>query len=221
MRSYTAIIFDLDGTLLNTLDDLADGVNIALTSHGFPNRSIEEVRMAVGNGVARLMEAMIPQGKDNPDFENCLATFRAAYAQIARNKTAPYAGIPEMLAQLSAAGCKLAVVSNKFHDAVCELVQYYFPSIPVAVGEREDMGIRKKPAPDTVFAVMQQLDVPPAECVYIGDSDVDIATAQNAGIDCISVTWGFRDRAFLLDHGATTFADSPAELAQMLCCNKA
>lgn len=216
MYPYNTIIFDLDGTLLNTLDDLADGVNIALSHHGFPNHTIDEVRMAVGNGVARLMEAMVPDGKNNPDFDACLATFRTEYAKISKNKTAPYDGIPTLLSHLTEAGLHVAVVSNKFHDAVVELVRYYFPEIPTAVGEREAEGIRKKPAPDTVFAVMRKLAVSPADCVYIGDSDVDIATAKNAGIDCISVTWGFRDKDFLTAHGATTFADSPATLEKLL-----
>lgn len=216
MSHYNTIIFDLDGTLLNTLDDLADGVNIALSHHGFPTRSLDEVRMAVGNGVARLMEEMVPDGKKNPQFDECLATFRTEYGKISKNKTAPYVGIPALLTQLTEAGLHVAVVSNKFHDAVVELVRYYFPEIPTAVGEREAEGIRKKPAPDTVFTVMQKLSVQPENSVYIGDSDVDIATAQNAGIDCISVTWGFRDRDFLLAHGATVLVDTPEELGKML-----
>lgn len=216
MSHYNTIIFDLDGTLLNTLDDLADGVNIALSHHGFPTRSLDEVRMAVGNGVARLMEEMVPDGKKNPDFDACLTTFRTEYAKISKNKTAPYTGIPALLTQLTETGLHVAVVSNKFHDAVVELVRYYFPEIPTAVGEREAEGIRKKPAPDTVFAVMRKLSVLPEDSVYIGDSDVDIATAQNAGIDCISVTWGFRDREFLLTHGASVLVDTPEELGKML-----
>lgn len=216
MSHYNTIIFDLDGTLLNTLDDLADGVNIALSHHGFPTRSLDEVRMAVGNGVARLMEEMVPDGKKNPQFDACLATFRTEYAKISKNKTAPYTGIPALLTQLTEAGLHVAVVSNKFHDAVVELVRYYFPEIPTAVGEREAEGIRKKPAPDTVFAVMRKLSVQPEDSVYIGDSDVDIATAQNAGIDCISVTWGFRDREFLIAHGASVLVDTPEELGKML-----
>lgn len=216
MGAYTTIIFDLDGTLLDTLDDLADGVNMALSHSGFPTRTRDEVRMAVGNGVARLMEEMVPDGRKDPQFDDCLATFRREYAKISKNKTAPYTGIPALLTRLNEAGLHVAVVSNKFHDAVVELVRYYFPEIPTAVGEREADGIRKKPAPDTVFAVMRQLEVSPAECVYIGDSDVDIETARNAGIDCISVTWGFRDRAFLTDHGATVLVDTPDELGTLL-----
>lgn len=216
MSHYNTVIFDLDGTLLNTLDDLADGVNIALSHHGFPTRSLDEVRMAVGNGVARLMEEMVPDGRSNPQFDACLSTFRQEYAKISKNKTSPYTGIPALLTRLTDAGLHVAVVSNKFHDAVVELVRYYFPEIPTAVGEREAEGIRKKPAPDTVFAVMQKLAVMPKDAVYIGDSDVDIVTAKNAGIDCISVTWGFRDRSFLITHGASVLVDTPEELGKIL-----
>lgn len=216
MKQYKTVIFDLDGTLLNTLDDLSDGVNIALRMHGMPRRSPEEVRMAIGNGVVKLIERMVPDGKNNPDFEACLATFRTEYAKISRNKTCAYAGIPELLEKLDKAGVHMAVVSNKFHDAAVDLVKEYFPIIPFAAGERESAGIRKKPAPDTVFLAMQQFGVQAEECVYIGDSDVDIETAKNAGMDCISVTWGFRDRDFLTAHGASVFADTPAELEKLL-----
>jgi len=216
MKTYKAVIFDLDGTLLNTLDDLADGVNIALRMHSMPEKTLDEVRMAVGNGVVKLMERVVPGGKENPAFEACLADFCTEYAKISRNKTCPYDGIPDLLAQLDAAGIRTAVVSNKFHDATVDLVKEYFPIIPFAAGERESAGIRKKPAPDTVFLAMKAFGVQADECVYIGDSDVDIETAKNAGMDCISVTWGFRDREFLTAHGASVFADTPAQLTGML-----
>ncbi len=213
---YDAVIFDLDGTLLNTLDDLADGVNIALSLCGMPARTVDEVRMAVGNGVALLMERMVPEGRANPRFDECLDTFRREYAKIAENKTCPYAGIPAMLDALRDAGVAMAVVSNKFHDATVALVQRYFPVIPVSAGEREAEGIRKKPAPDTVFQVLREIGVSAERCVYVGDSDVDIETAKNAGMDCISVTWGFRDRDFLVAHGAVVFADTPEELLSLV-----
>ncbi len=213
---YDAVIFDLDGTLLNTLDDLADGVNIALRLCDMPERTVDEVRMAVGNGVALLMERMVPGGRAHPRFDECLDTFRREYAKIAHNKTCPYAGIPAMLDALQEAGVAMAVVSNKFHDATVALVQRYFPVIPVSAGERESEGIRKKPAPDTVFQVIREIGVPVERCVYVGDSDVDIETAKNAGMDCISVTWGFRDRAFLVEHGAVVFADTPEELLKLV-----
>ena len=216
MPNYKAVIFDLDGTLLDTLEDLADGVNIALQIHGMPEKTLDEVRMAVGSGVVRLIERVVPGGKENPAFEACLADFRTEYARISRNKTCPYNGIPDLLEKLDDAGVHMAVVSNKFHDATVDLVREYFPIIPFAAGEREAAGIRKKPAPDTVFLAMEAFGVKADECVYIGDSDVDIETAKNAGMDCISVTWGFRSRDFLTAHGASVFADTPAELSEML-----
>ncbi|MBR4959972.1 MAG: HAD-IA family hydrolase [Clostridia bacterium] len=216
MKTYKAVIFDLDGTLLNTLDDLADGVNIALRMHNMPEKTLDEVRMAVGNGVVKLIERVVPGSKENPAFEACLADFRTEYAKISRNKTCPYDGIPTLLERLDAAGIHTAVVSNKFHDATVDLVKEYFPLIPFAAGERESAGIRKKPAPDTVFLALDAFGVKAEECVYIGDSDVDIETANNAGMDCISVTWGFRDREFLTAHGASVFADTPAQLTEML-----
>ncbi|MBR5445169.1 MAG: HAD-IA family hydrolase [Clostridia bacterium] len=216
MPNYKAVIFDLDGTLLDTLEDLADGVNIALRMHGMPEKTLDEVRMAVGNGVVRLIERVVPDGKENPGFAACLADFRTEYAKISRNKTCPYAGIPALLEKLDAAGVRMAVVSNKFHDATVDLVREYFPIIPFAAGEREADGIRKKPAPDTVFLAMEAFGVRAEECVYIGDSDVDIETAKNAGMECISVTWGFRNREFLTAHGASVFADTPDMLCRML-----
>lgn len=212
MSDYTTVIFDLDGTLLNTLEDLADGVNIALAAYHMPAKNIEEVRLAVGNGVMRLMELMVPGGKENAQFADCLDTFRTEYAKISRNKTRPYDGIPELLDRLTESGIHLAVVSNKFHDAVVDLVRTYFPQIPHAAGEREAQGIRKKPAPDTVFAIINEIGVSPEECVYVGDSEVDVLTAKNAGIDCIGVTWGFREREVLLESGAVVLADNTTEL---------
>ncbi len=216
MKKYKAVIFDLDGTLLNTLEDLADGVNIALQMHGMPQRSLDEVKMAIGNGVVKLIERVVPDGRNNPDFEACLADFRTEYAKIAQNKTCAYDGIPALLTRLQEEGIHMAVVSNKFHDATVALVRQYFPAIPFAAGERESAGIRKKPAPDTVFLAMEEFGVTAEECVYIGDSDVDIETAKNAGMACISVTWGFRDREFLASHGAVMFADTPEQLGHML-----
>ncbi len=228
---YTAAIFDMDGTLLDTLDDLADAVNATLSAHGFPLRSREEIREFVGNGVEKLMERALPDGKqtvarsaDGQEvaFPALLSDFKTRYAACCRCKTRPYAGIPELLATLRAAGMPIAVVSNKFDAAVKELAAAYFGElIPVAVGERD--GVRKKPAPDTVFEALRLLGLPaesPAPGVpcpiYIGDSDVDIATAEAAGLPCISVLWGFRPRTFLTAHGATCFAEEPSEVAEIL-----
>ena len=210
---YSTYIFDLDGTLLDTLTDLAASCNYALRTHGMPEHSIDDVRRFVGNGVRKLMERAIPDGDANPDFEVTFATFREHYMVHSLDTTKPYPGIMDALAGLKARGCRLAVVSNKMMAATVELCKYFFPeTIEVAIGENEAEGIRKKPAPDTVFAALKQLGVSGDNAVYVGDSDVDLATARNSGLPCISVLWGFRDREFLLDHGATTFITSPKEL---------
>lgn len=207
------VIFDLDGTLLNTLDDLADSTNYALSKFGYPTRTIEEVRQFVGNGVAKLIERAIPEGKNNPNFEKCLAIFKENYAQNMYNKTAPYNGIIEMLSNLKSKGIKIAVVSNKFDLAVKELCKKYFEGfIDFAAGENEAQGIKKKPAPDTVISVLSEFNFAPEDAVYIGDSDVDIMTAKNSKMPCISVTWGFRDEKFLLENGATILINAPSEI---------
>ena len=204
-------IFDLDGTLLNTLNDLAASTNYALRWAGMPEHSVDDVRRFVGNGVKTLMERAIPDGLDNPKFDETYATFRKHYLEHSLDTTKPYSGIPEVLAELKRRGKKLAIVSNKFYAATQELARHFFPeTIEVAIGEREN--IRKKPAPDTVLEAMRQLGVGKEGTVYIGDSDVDIDTARNVGVPCISVLWGFRDRDFLIEHGATHLISKPEEL---------
>jgi len=213
---YDTYIFDLDGTLLDTLGDLASSVNYALRMHDMPERTVEEVRCFVGNGVRLLMERAIPGGAENPSFETTFATFRQHYMAHSLDTTKPYEGIPEMLSALKARGCHLAVVSNKMMAATQELCQHFFPdTIEVAIGEHEAEGIRKKPAPDTVVEALRQLGVGKEGAVYVGDSDVDIMTARNAGLPCISVLWGFRDRDFLIKHGAKTFISAPSELLSL------
>ena len=210
---YTTYIFDLDGTLLDTLGDLAASVNFALRSCGLPEHSIDEVRRFVGNGVRKLMERAVPDGADNPLFEEAYASFRQYYMEHALDTTRPYDGIPETLAALKARGCRLAVVSNKMMAATQALCSHFFPdTIEVAIGEHEAEGIRKKPAPDTVIAALRALGVGKEHAVYVGDSDVDIQTARNSGLPCISVLWGFRDRDFLKQHGAETFISTPSDL---------
>ena len=204
-------IFDLDGTLLNTINDLAASTNYALRSAGMPEHSVDDVRRFVGNGVKKLMERAITGVLNNPDYDETYATFRKHYLKHSLDTTKPYDGIPEVLAELKRRGKKLAIVSNKFYAATQELARHFFPdTIEVAIGEREN--IRKKPAPDTVLEAMRQLGVGKEGTVYIGDSDVDIDTAHNVGVPCISVLWGFRDRDFLLAHGATTLIERPEQL---------
>ena len=211
--SYQTYIFDLDGTLLDTLGDLAASVNYAMRTHGMPEHSVDEVCRFVGNGVCRLMERAVPGGAAHPAFEAAFATFRRHYMEHSLDTTRPYKGIPEMLQELKRRGRHTAVVSNKFDAATKELCRHFFPdTIDVAVGEHEAEGIRKKPAPDTVLQALSQLGVGQEGAVYVGDSDVDIQTARNSGLPCISVLWGFRDREFLLAHGAETFVSQPSEL---------
>ena len=211
--NYQTFIFDLDGTLLDTLGDLAASVNHALRAHGMPEHTIDDVRRFVGNGVRLLMERAVPDGADNPDFEATFATFRQYYMQHSLDTTRPYEGIPETLQALKARGCQLAVVSNKMMAATQSLIRHFFPdTISVAIGEHEAEGIRKKPAPDTVLAALRQLGVGKEGAVYVGDSDVDLATARNSGLPCISVLWGFRDRQFLQENGATTLVAAPQDL---------
>lgn len=210
---YDTYIFDLDGTLLDTLDDLAAAVNYALRQHGMPEHTREDVRRFVGNGVRLLMVRAVPDGDSNPRFEAAFQTFREYYMEHSLDTTRPYDGIPELLSELRARGKRVAVVSNKFYAATSELCQHFFPdTVEVAIGEHEAEGIRKKPAPDTVMEAFRQLGVDSSNAVYVGDSDVDLLTARNAGLPCISVLWGFRDRAFLEAHGATTFVKKPEEI---------
>ncbi len=205
------VIFDLDGTLLDTLQDLADATNYALRKQGMPERTIEEVRQFVGNGVRLLMIRAIPGGEENPLFEETFALFKSYYGEHCNDHTRPYEGIMELLATLREKGYAVAIVSNKIDFAVKELSKLYFQGIvPVAIGEKE--GIRRKPAPDTVFEALKELDRTKEEAVYVGDSDVDIETAQNAGMPCISVLWGFRDKAFLETHGASHYAEKAEEI---------
>lgn len=215
-KKIKAVIFDLDGTLLDTLRDLTASVNYALRQFGMPEHTIDEVRLFVGNGVRKLMERAVPDGSRNPRFEDVFATFRQHYMQHSLDTTRPYPGIPELLRQLKDRGYLLAVVSNKMMAATQELVAHFFPEISVAIGENEAAGIRKKPSPDTVREALRQLGVTSAEAVYVGDSDVDVATARNSGLPCVSVLWGFRDRSFLEAHGATTFISHPSELTDSI-----
>lgn len=211
MKEYSTYIFDLDGTLLNTINDLAASTNYALRSVGLPEHTVEDVRRFVGNGVRKLMERAIENGDKNPLFEKAYSIFRQHYLEHGLDTTEPYAGIVDMLEELNRRGKKIAVVSNKFYAATQELVRHFFGEyVKVAIGEREN--IRKKPAPDTVVEALKLLGVDKENAVYIGDSEVDIQTARNVGIPCISVLWGFRDRSFLVENGAQTFIDAPSKL---------
>lgn len=209
---YETIVFDLDGTLLDTLEDLADATNAALQLYGLPLRALDEIRAFVGNGAAKLIERAVGKA-DKILQENVLVAFKTYYGEHCADKTAPYAGVLPLLKTLRECGVKTAVLSNKPDFAVKSLSQEYFGGLlQAAVGENEAAGIRKKPAPDALFSVMEALSADPKTTVYVGDSEVDIQTAKNAGIDCICVTWGFRDKAFLEEQGGTCFVDVPQEI---------
>ena len=211
MKEYQTYIFDLDGTLLASLEDLQTSTNYALRLYDMPEHSLEDIRRFVGNGVKKLIERAVSNGLDNPKFDEVFETFREHYMHHNLDKTAPYPGIIELLAELKRQGKNMAVVSNKFYPATKSLVQHFFGEyIDVAIGERED--IRKKPAPDTVYEAFRQLGVSKDNAVYVGDSDVDYNTAVNSGLPCISVLWGFRDRDFLESIGAHTFVNHPSEI---------
>lgn len=208
---YDTYIFDLDGTLLDSLTDLAISCNYALRMNNMPERSLDEVRHFVGNGVKKLMERAIPDGLQNPAFEKTYNDFRQHYLVHNLDNTKPYPGIVSLLQRLHSEGKNIAVVSNKFYAATQNLVKYFFGEyVTVAIGEREN--IRKKPAPDTVIEALRQLNASASGAVYIGDSDVDVMTARNSGMPCISVLWGFRDKEFLKENGATTFVTAPDEI---------
>lgn len=209
--TYESYIFDLDGTLLDTLGDLAASCNYALRVHGLPERTVEEVRRFVGNGVRKLMERAVPEGCPQAQFDEVYAAFRRHYLDHSLDTTRPYDGVPELLAELRRRGRRVAVVSNKFYAATQALVRHFFgDEVAVAIGEREN--IRRKPAPDTVLEALRQLGMPRETAVYIGDSDVDIDTARNCGMSCISVLWGFRDEPFLRAHGAATLVRRPEDI---------
>lgn len=207
----TAVIFDLDGTLLDTLDDLRDALNHTLTAFGYPLRTLEEVRRFVGNGIPDLIERAT--SPDAP-IQKMLDVFLPYYQLHNMDKTRPYAGIGETLDRLKKRGRSMAVVSNKVHAATQALCGRFFPQVDAVVGSQP--GLPNKPAPDMVWAAMERLGVGPEETVYVGDSEVDLATARNAGLDCVCVTWGFRDREELERRGGTVFAASPEELAAVL-----
>ena len=214
-ENIEAVIFDLDGTLLNTLYDLADAVNWALEKYGQPQRTIEEIRSFVGNGLRNLMMQAVPDGEENPVFESLFEFFVDYYKAHCNVKTVPYEGILELMKELKGRGVKIAIVSNKVDAGVKELNEIHFAEyVDVAIGERE--GIGRKPAPDSVNEALRILDVQKEHAVYVGDSDIDIQTAKNAEIRCISVSWGFRDEAFLMENGAGIMIDRPLELLEYL-----
>ncbi len=215
---YQAIIFDLDGTLLNTLEDLADSVNHVLKENDFPLRTLEEVRCFVGNGIRNLIERSVPQKTSIEIIDKVYQEFITYYKTHCMEKTKPYDGILTLLNNLKKSGCKTAVVSNKANYAVQILCEKYFNNLlDISFGEQE--GIPKKPAPDLVYKALNTLHINPENAVYIGDSDVDIITARNANMEEIIVNWGFRDTDFLKNYGAKIIVSSPKEIEEIILEN--
>lgn len=216
------IIWDLDGTLMDSLTDLMNSTNYALSQCGMPTRSYDEVRQFVGNGVHKLIERAVGDNCSADDVERCFAVFKQHYMVHCKDNTKPYDGIIEVISQLHDKDCRQAIVSNKLQGGVTELHNEWFRGIiDVAIGETP--GVQRKPAPDMVnkaidgLKKMFSIDADAhITAVYIGDSDVDLATAHNAGLPCISVLWGFRSKEFLLSHGATIFAEKPQDILKVL-----
>ena len=216
---YSLAIFDMDGTILNTLDDMTDSVNAVLGRHNLPLHTADEVRFMVGNGIPKLIERAVPGGSENPDFQQILSDFVAYYETHCAIKTAPYPGVVECIRWLRDAGMKIAVNTNKVESAAVALCDDYFPGLfDVISGSRPE--IPPKPAPDGIFEILRRagMDIKSdaVRAVFIGDSDVDLQTGMNAGLDVIGVDWGFRGKKFLLEHGARVIAMTARELADHL-----
>lgn len=208
------IIFDLDGTLLNTLDDLTDSLNHVLAAHGLPQHSKQAVKGFVGNGVRKLIERAVPGGTEHPLFDTILQENREYYREHMNIKTAPYPGVLRALKKLKDAGYLLAIASNKYDSATQGLREQFFrDTIVTAIGD--GVVATKKPEPEIIYEVMRRYDISDrADVLYVGDSDVDIRTAANAGIGCISVSWGFRSVKFLKEHGAGIIIDRAGKLPE-------
>lgn len=215
MKKINTVIFDMDGTVLNTLDDLTDSVNFVLDRFGMPKRSKEEYRQFFGNGIRYALKcAAMPQTSDEV-IDEMIPIFKEHYDAHCLDKTGPYDGITDLMRELGKQGYKMAIVSNKIDSAVKELNERFFSSyISVAIGEKP--GVLRKPNPDMVYEALNELGSSKDEAVYVGDSEVDLLTAANAGLPCISVLWGFRDREFLIEKGATVFVNKPDEIISLL-----
>ena len=212
---YTTIVFDCDGTLLDTLTDLRNAVNYVLRAHDLPERSVPEVKAALGNGVAHLMRQSLPDSISEAEFNTYLDEFKAYYGEHLQDYTAPYPGMLDVLDTLRAKGYKLAIVSNKIQEGITPLNKEYFGDrLPVAIGERP--GLQRKPAPDMVLQALKELDSTPEESIYVGDSEVDVATAKNSGLLCIGVTWGFREESLHQELGVTHIARKAEDILSIV-----
>ena len=215
MKKYRAVIFDMDGTILNTITDLLNATNYALKAFGLPERTLEEEYYFVGNGLHKTVERAVPEGTDPELLEQVFETMISYYKQHSEDETKPYEGITEVIRELKNAGIKTAVVSNKANEAVQHLVERFFDGcFDVSMGETN--GFALKPEKDMVVEILKRLGVENGDAVYVGDSNVDLQTANNSGMDCIAVSWGFRGREKLTEYGAGTIIDEPKELLELV-----
>ena len=213
--AITTIVFDMDGTVLNTLEDLTVSMNYVLSKFGMPEHKLEEYRLFFGNGVGEALRLSLPEGTSEDIIDEMLPVFKEHYDAHCLDKTRPYDGILDVMRELKLRGYKTAIVSNKIDSAVKELHQRFFgDSVDIAIGEQP--GINRKPAPDMVNLALKELGSSKEESVYIGDSEVDLMTAENSGLPCISVLWGFRDKDFLIEQGAYCFAEKPQDIIDIL-----
>ena len=214
-KKYDLIVFDMDGTILDTLEDLTDSMNHVLAEYGYATRTIEEIRSFVGNGLYNLVRLAVPEGTSEEQIQKVLASMKIYYGSHNDIKTRPYDGILDLIRRLREAGYQTAVVSNKIDSGVQALCEVYYKDLfDVAIGEKE--GIARKPAPDMVYAALNALGVSKERAVYVGDSEVDVSTAKNAGLDMIAVAWGFRGAEFLLKHGADKVYETPLQVGEYL-----
>ena len=212
---YSTVLFDFDGTLLNTVQDLANAVNYAIAKHGHPTHSVPAITRMIGNGVNMLVARALPQGFDTPDYEDIMTDFRTHYAAHSSDNTGVYEGIDALLTELKARGVKMAIATNKYQLAAEELrKQFFADTIDIIVGDFE--GRARKPAADIALVALEQLGVGRDGAVYVGDTEVDMQTADAAGLPCICVSWGYRSREELVALGAETIADTPAQLLELL-----
>ena len=215
MNEINTVIFDMDGTVLNTLDDLTISMNYVMDRFNMPGHTLEEYKVFFGNGIEYALRKSVPDDTPSEVIREMISVFKEHYDVHCLDNTRPYDGIMDLMKELKRLGYRMAIVSNKIDSAVKELNDRFFSDVvDVAIGEKA--GIRRKPAPDTVLEALKELNSDVKEAVYIGDSEVDFATAQNSGLPCISVLWGFRDKEYLKEIGADTFADKPADILEIL-----
>lgn len=214
-KTITTIVFDMDGTVLNTLDDLTVSMNYVLDKFGYPGHTVEEYRLFFGNGVKEALRLALPEDVPSEIIDDMLPIYKEHYDAHCLDKTRPYDGVVEVMKELKQKGYKLAIVSNKIDSAVKELNQRFFAdAVGIAIGEKP--GVNRKPAPDMVEAALKELGSTKEEAVYVGDSEVDFMTAKNSKLPCISVLWGFRDKEYLIEQGAYCFAENPEDIISIL-----